>query len=130
MNISEEISKIEELSVGFDINKAEEKLRKILDVIKFIETNMSQNASLEKTEIELVLNHSFGIIYEIGFTKQNVASDNEVLLCEKMLKIARLQYGKTKTLLPFLNLCMLKSLDNKNYHDQLLREINDIENLK
>ena len=130
MNLNEEIKKIEEIKIGFDISLAEIKIDKIIELVKFIEENFDQDFKrIKRDELVAVLQQVYGISYEIGNTKQSLSSGKDVILAKRILPIARKVYNKSKELLPYLHLNLTNYIGKEIQHKLLLEEINEIEKL-
>ena len=132
MDIRKEIEKIEEITVGFNIVVAEKKAIMILNMINYLNSNLSEIGNNISTEDAIyAIRVAYGIGYEVGNTKQFLGSNITREIAEKTLVIARLIYGKkSKDLLPYLNSCMNYAIRDKEKHQQYMREIDEIENNK
>ena len=129
MDIHKEIIRIEEITVGFDIVLAEKKAAMILNMINYLNSNLSEIGNNISTEDAIyALQWAYGIGYEVGNTKQFLKSNICTEIAEKALSIARLIYGKSKDFLPYLNLCMNYAIRDKEKHQQYMKEIYEIEN--
>ena len=128
MDIRKEIKSIEEIRLGFNIMLAEKKAVMILNMINYLNSNLSEIGSNISTEDAIyALQWAYGIGYEIGNTRQSWKNNITTEIAEKALPIAKLIYGKSKDLLPYLNLCMNNAICDKEKHQQYMNEINEIE---
>ncbi|MCA0365327.1 MAG: hypothetical protein LCH67_14895 [Bacteroidetes bacterium] len=130
MKIKERIKEIENMRVGFDISLAERKLNMLDSLLSEIENSSFVNiCKISREEIISVLRNCYGISYEIGNTKQSLLNSNkEIELSKRTLSIARLLFGKSKELLPYLNLNLINSISDKELHNKISIEILEIKN--
>ncbi|MBN8702989.1 MAG: hypothetical protein J0M08_07985 [Bacteroidetes bacterium] len=130
MKINERIREIENIEVGFDISLAEKKLNMLDSLLSEIENSyFSDICKISREEIISVLQHCYGISYEIGNTKQSLLNSNkEIEISKRTLSIARLLFGKSKELLPYLSLNLVNSISNKELHNSISMEISEIKN--
>jgi len=131
MNIKEQIREIENIQVEFDISLAEKKLNKIDSLLSEIENLLFKDVcKISREDIVVLLQHCYGIAYEIGNTKQKFNSDKDVVIAKRVLPIARLILGKSKELLPYLSLNLVNSIIDTELHKSLRAEILEIESQK
>lgn len=130
MKIKERIKEIENMIIGFDISLAERKFNMVDSLLCEIENTSFVNiCKISREEIITVLRICYGIFYEIGTTKQTLLDSNkEIELSKRTLSIARLLFGKSKQLLPYLNIVLNYSFSDKELHNKLSEEISEIEN--
>jgi hypothetical protein len=129
MELKSKIKELEEIKIGFDLLKAEEKIDKILILINLLDQYKSdQFYDKNKDEIIQILQQAYGTIYEVGNTKQTLTSKNDIILAEKILPIAKRIYGKSKNLIPYLNLNLNNNISNKIKYESFQKEISEINN--
>jgi hypothetical protein len=129
MNIKERILEIESIQVGFDISLAEKKINIIDALLTEIENSLFINiCESSREDIITVLQHCYGISYEIGHTKQSIKSNKDVEIAKRILPIARFIYGKSKELMPYLSLNLVNSISNIELHNLISSEISEIRN--
>ncbi len=129
MIITERIEEIENIEIGFDISLVEKKLNMLDSLLSEIENSLFLDVcKISREDLILVLQHCYGISYEIGNTKQTLNSRKGVEISKRTLSIARLLFGKSKELLPYLSLNLVNSISDKELHDSINLEISEIKN--
>lgn len=130
MKIKERIDEIESINVGFDISLAEKKLNLLNTLLKDIENlSLLDICKISREEIISILQNCYGIFYEIGNTKQNLPNFNwELDFSKRILNIARLLFGNSKDLLPYLSLILVNSISDTDLHNSISLEIEEIKN--
>ena len=129
MKIKERIREIESIEIGFDISLAEKKLNMLDSLLSEIENSLFLDiCKTNREEIILVLQHCYGISYEVGNTKQSLNSNKDIEIAKRILPIARLLFGKSKDLLPYLSLSLVNSISDKEVHNSISLEIMEIKN--
>ncbi|MFV0345801.1 MAG: hypothetical protein ACK5IQ_06075 [Bacteroidales bacterium] len=129
MKIQKKVKEISEINIGFDIHLAEIKLNKINSLLNEIENSLFKDV-LETPREDIIefLQICYGVSYEIGNTKQHLRSNIEIKIEKRILPIARLIFGKTKELLPYLSLNLHNSIGDVELHRVLEMEISEINN--
>jgi len=118
------------MNVGFDISLAEVKLDKIYSLLVELENSpFKEICENSREDIVDFIQICYGISYEIGNTKQQLSSKKDEEIAEKVLPIARLIFGKSRDLLPYLTLNLHISISDKAKHEFLKMEISEIEKL-
>jgi hypothetical protein len=126
MNLILKINEINEIHVGFDPNLAKEKFDKIESILTEIEnTEFRKICEIPRADIIYFIEVCYGVIYEIDETRQTI-DINDVGLAKRILPIARLIYGISKELLPFLYLNLHNSIQDKELYKSLQVEISQI----
>lgn len=129
MDIKGKIQEISLINIGFDVFLAEIKLNKIISLLIEIENTLFQEVcEYSREDIIDFLQICYGISYEIGNTKQQLKSNLEIDLAKRILPIARLVFGKSKDLLPYLSLNLHNSIQDSEFHKLLEIEISNINN--
>lgn len=126
MDIYESLRELETMKVGFNLKIAERKSALILEILNFLESNYETISSDNKQRI---LEQTFGFCYELGQTKQQFEPNLEKNLMLRVLPFARLFYGKTDALIPYLNASANYVINDSQLHRELKEEINEIESL-
>lgn len=130
MNIKNKIEEIRKIDPGFDILKAEKKLNMLDSMLNEIENSLFKEVcKISRDDIITVLRLCYGISYEIGNTKQSLSNSNkEIEISKRILSIARLLFGKSKDLLPYLTLNLVNSISDTDLHNSICLEIEEIKN--
>lgn len=128
MNIKEKIKEIEAIEIGFDMILAEKKASKTAILLDCIEQKIANSSLIKKEDIIYILQLVYGLIYEIGDTRQQLQSKADIHLAKRLLPIARMVFGKNKELLPYLHLNLNYSIGDEKTHHLLEQEISEIEN--
>lgn len=129
MNMKDRINEIDKIEIGYDISLAKNKLDMIDSLLIEIENNLFKEiCSVPREDIVSLLQICYGISYEIGNTKQQLYSNLDVEIARRILPIARLIFGKSKELLPYLSLNLHNSIQDKELYALLEEEILTIKN--
>lgn len=129
MNIKDKIQEINKIEIGFDISLANIKLNKIDLLLSEIENAFFKDrCEIAREDIIIFLQLCYGISYEIGNTKQHLNSNKDIEIAKRTLPIARVIFGDSKELLPYLSLNLHNAILNKELYRELEMEISAINN--
>lgn len=128
MDIKEKIKEIENIQVGFDISLAQKKIELIDSLLTEIENSFFRDiCEIQREDITTILQYCYGISYEIGNMRQSVNLNNDIEIEKRILPIARLLFGRSKEMLPYLYSNLHSSIGDNELHDLIQSEILEIE---
>ena len=97
-------------------------------LLQYIEDSvLTRKINIQREDIISIIEQVRWLSYEIGSTKQSVEFDKYQEIILRTLPIAKLIFGKTKELLPYLYLNLHNSFRNQELHNSLQKEIQEIE---